>query len=259
MKTTIITIIVLIIVGFLGYSVYSKNHPAGTSEAEKSPRSSAQGTIAIAFTDDTAAIQNVNEIKLEVDKVQVYSETEGWVEVSDRDIEYKLLELKAKGQSKIYATAKVAADTYTQTKVTVKKVAVQTKTAGEKAATMPSNEIIINGDVNVEEDKTSSVHIDVLADQSLHTTTKGEYVFAPVIVMETKSDVGIIVASDETVTLSGGETTSSSQVGMDLDGSVKTDFKLSGLVNINIQATSTSQTGTTSKGVIDATINGVIR
>jgi len=194
------------------------------------------GEVVVSFTDETAQIENVSEIRMTVDKVELYSETKGWVEIDSSDVEYELLALKASGESHVYATAEVAADAYSRAKVTLKQAIVEEVDGSMEAATLVATEIEMPASTRVEEGSTASVHLDVLADQSLHVTTEGEYVFAPVIAVETRSGADVTVASNGVVSLSGGVVDTNTTFGTDIDGSVKANFRLDANTKIELDS-----------------------
>jgi hypothetical protein len=73
-----------------------------------------------------------------------------------------------------------------------------------------------------------------LADKSLHTTGKGEYIFAPVVKTESKSSAEVSVDTSGTVIIIGGHTDGVNTLGMDLDGSMKLNFQLSANQKLSI-------------------------
>ena len=240
MNNNIIVWVVGIIV-VLGIGYFVINMPA-----QKQKQSGGQGSVVVSFTDATADIQNVNEISMGVKKVELYSQSKGWVTVSSDETQYQLLDLRAKGQTKVYAKANVAADTYSRARVTLSDVKVKTKTIGEKVASVPTKTLTIAGTVKVKADATSSLKFDVFADKSLHATAKGDYVFAPVVNMESRSDATVNTSADGIVVSSGGTVDANINVGMDLDGSVKTDFQLDANIKLDVNASGNI-------GVINAT------
>lgn len=229
-NNTIAWVIGIIVVLVIGYFVITMP----TQKEEQ--KSVAQGSVVVSFTDATADIQNVNEVSMGVNKVELYSQSKGWVTVSSDHIQYQLLDLHAKSQAKVYAKTNVVADNYSRARVTLSDVKVKTKTNGEKMASIPSNIITITGTIKVKADTTSSIKFDVLADKSLYVTAKGDYIFAPVLKIESRSDATVSTSSDGTVVSSGGTVDTNINVGMDLDGSVKTDFQVDTNIKLDVNA-----------------------
>ena len=118
----------------------------------------------------------------------------------------------------------------------ISKVEIE-KTDGAKVeAKLPSNELKLVGKVIVEEDETSTVTVDFVADKSIHTASDGKYVFAPVILLETRSDANAEISEGNIVTIIGGNVISSVNAGMDVDGEIKINFKLNPASKIQIDS-----------------------
>ena len=174
----------------------------------------------------------VSAIDMTVDKVEMHSEAQGWVTVSETTKTFDLLELKSKSRAELLAKADVTADTYKQVRFHVKSIIV-TESGQKREAKIPSNEFRMNGVVKVVGNADTSAKFDVLADQSLHKTGNGEYIFAPVVKFESRSSATINVAADDTVTVMGGSTDENSKAGMDINGEVKVNFQLN--LNSNLE------------------------
>lgn len=185
-----------------------------------------QGKVVIAITDAAADIQNVSEIKMAVSKIEMHSQTEGWVTVSNKSQEFNLLKLKAEGKWQLSAQENVKVGIYDQTRLMVSSVIVVKNDDTSETAKVPSGELKINSRVTVVEGQTSTVAIDIIGDASLHLTGNGKYIFAPVAHVVTRSNANATIASDNFVSISGGNTQTDISVGMDISGEVKTDFKI---------------------------------
>src|SRR3989338_8196642 len=96
----------------------------------------------------------------------------------------------------------------------------------EDNAALVSSSMTLNSSVRVNANEDSSVNIDVLADKSLYTTTKGGYVFAPNVKVESRSDANVTTNSDSTVIIDGGTVESSGTYGMNLEGNMILNFRL---------------------------------
>lgn len=234
-----VLVIVLVVLGYFILAVdWGDRGEDATGYGNNGDNNSAMGSVVFSVTDATAEIENVNEVRLELGGAELYSATRGWVRVSSDDVEYKLIELREVGVSKIYATANVAADTYSKVRVELKKATLEwsDKMSSEtKEAILLTNNIEFNSNVVVTKGSTSSVELDFIASESLHTSTDGEYVFAPVVEVEVSSGANVEVDSTTgTVVTTGGTITSDISIGTDIDGSVKTNFKLDADVEINL-------------------------
>ena len=214
--TGVIVGAIIVVLAILGVKEYQ------TNDANDQKR----GSLYIDVTDATANISDVNEVNLIVKKVEVHSATEGWVTVDSSNKTYKLLALNASGKTELYAKADVAVGTYDKVRVMLGDAVVNTKSNGDVKATMPSEYVVVTGAVKVNENSNTNVELDFLADQSLHTTAKGEYVFAAVVVAESRSNATVNVASDNVVTVTGGSVDAVVNVGVDFDGTSRLNFKL---------------------------------
>ncbi len=234
MKTTngVIIGIVLVIVLILGISYYQKNNQNSTNS----------GNLIIGITDATAEISNVNDINLSIKKIEVYSQTKGWVTASSDTKSYKLLSLHANGRTELYTRAEVSEGTYNKVRVTLGDVVINTKTKGNVKATLPSKYVVINGNVKVKEGENSTVKLDILADQSLHTTVDGGYVFASRIKAESKSNANVSIGNDEVVLITNGSVDSETTVGVDFDGVSKLNFKAESDNSLKVESSINGET-----------------
>jgi cytoskeletal protein RodZ len=236
---TVIVVLVVVVLALLAWWLYDRSQspsPNSPEEGNQEQTSGAKGKVYFSVTDAAADMGNVTAIDMTVSKVEMHSATEGWVTASSDTQTFDLLELKAKGESQLAASADVAASTYDQMRVTIDRVSVTTKDGTSKTAKVPSGELKLMSNVVVIADKTSSVNLDFIADASLHTTGKGEYVFAPVVKVDSRSDASVEIGSNSRVSIGGGKTESSGDFGMDLDGQVKSNFKLDSKAKIDLDA-----------------------
>jgi len=198
-----------------------------------------KGTLYVGITDAAAGISEVNDIELTVKKVEIYNATEGWVSVSSSDKAYKLLTLDATNKTELYAKADVAAGMYDRVRVTLGDVIVKTKSKGDVKATTPSPYVVADMMIKVNERANTFVKLDVLADQSLHVTSSGNYVFAAVVASEAKSDAQVVVAGDNSMIVSGGTVNGSVTVGVDLSGVSRAGFRLVTDNTLNVESSLT--------------------
>lgn len=213
-------IVVLVIIGVLSYQKNSK-------VAQPATDNKSGGSLYIGVTDKSADIKNVNDVDLSVKKIEMHSATNGWITVSSSERKYALFSLKANGQVKLYIKKdNVPSGFYDKVRVTLGDVVVHTKTKGDIKATMPSSQIVMNVAVQVNDNKNTHIKLDFLADKSLHVTSDGKYVFAAVLKMESRSNADVTVASNDNVNVSGGTVDGDVNVGIDLDGSSRSNFEL---------------------------------
>jgi hypothetical protein len=192
-----------------------------------------KGRVVFTVADAAADMGAVSSVKVTVDRASVYSASKGWVEVSSAPKTYDLMELKASGEQALLADAQLDSGTYSQMRLDVSKVVV-TDAQGQHEAKMPSGQMTITGNLEAKADSTSTATFDFIAHESLHVTSNGEYVMAPVVQVETKDDADVEVESDGRVVISGGTIRTSTKVGMDINGNVGVGLNIPVNANLTI-------------------------
>ncbi len=185
-----------------------------------------QGRAVFTITDAAADMGTVSSVKVTIDSVQVHSATEGWVTVSSTPQTYDLLKLKAEGSQALLADASLKTGTYQQVRLMTSKVVV-TDTSGDHEAKLPSGELKIVGELTVNESSTSTATFDFIANESLHVTGNGEYIFAPVVKLETREKADVDASSKANVKITGGTIKANIKVGMDIDGNTGVGLNIS--------------------------------
>ena len=243
--TGIILGVILVIAVIWGVMYYS-----GQDETPSVDEQSQSGSLYVSVTDATLDINNISEIDMEIEKVEVYSEEKGWVTISDDSKIYPLLALKDSGKAKLHGWKDIDAGTYSRVRVTLGDTNVRTKAGSTIKVVIPSSQVVSNSTVVVNGNEKSHITLDFLADRSLHIAAGNKYIFTPVINSEARSNAQIAVASDEMVTVSGGKVDSQTKVGVDLQGSSRTNFEL------NTSGTSKLEVKSTSGNIITIDFNG---
>ncbi|MEO5635098.1 MAG: DUF4382 domain-containing protein [Candidatus Paceibacterota bacterium] len=250
--------IILAAIVIIGAGVYLMNRPEGevqdntnVTTTPTQPQNVAQGRAIFSVTDAAVNMSTISEINMEVSQVSVHNATSGWAVVSTTPRTYGLLALNAKNESDLLADIRLPAGTYDQVRLMINSVVVKTKAGATKVAKLPSGELKINTIFVVNADQTSSLNFDFLADKSLHVTTaNGEYIFAPVVKTESRSNADVTINGDNSVLIVGGTKDDSSTEGMDIDGTVKTNFQIDSSQKLDIDANNMIKlNGATSSGV----------
>src|SRR3989338_2323557 len=197
--------------------------------------SSATGRVVFAAEDAAADMGSVSSIMMTVDSVRVHSEAQGLTTVSSSARTYDLLDLKASGNAALLADANIAAGTYDQMRLDISSIVV-TDVNGTHQAKLPSNEFKVVGDLVLHANSTSTATFDFIADQSLHVTGNGQYIFAPVVQIETRSNTNVQVASNTDVRINGGSVNTNIRVGMDTSGNVGVGLGIPANANVSIGA-----------------------
>ncbi len=194
---------------------------------------SQKGTMYVSIKDAAINMGNVSEVSMVVDKIYLHSEEQGWVTMLQDSKEFPLLKLKSQNNMALAVKADVAAGAYDQIWLHIDKVTV-TESGKKKEATLPSSDVKVNTYIKVVENASTSAIIDVVADESLHKTAKGEIIFTPVVVVETRSKTTVTVNDNNMVQVDGGTVDSNMAVGMDVNGDMKNNFKLAQDIELEI-------------------------
>jgi hypothetical protein len=175
-----------------------------------------------------------------VTKVEAHSEIDGWIVASAATKQYDLVKLKASGAAELLADANLAAGSYDQVRLTISKVDV---TANGKvvSAKLPSNVLRIVGHVTVASGETTTVTFDVDLDKSIHTTSAGEFIMAPVVKLEVRDAADVKVDEDEAVEVENGEVETDMEVGADENGETHEDFELPESLHIDTRGHITTE------------------
>ena len=187
MKTYVafLAILVLIIAGIAIYgpssSTSDETVESGISPTPPpTPLGVDEGRVVFALGDTAVDIKNIDSVIFTINEVRVHSEKRGWITVSEATQQFDLLRLKETGAFALITEANLEAGSYDQIRLAVKSVKVITGEISEDAK-LPSQDLKMQGTLIVEAGGNSSVLLDVVADQSLHKTGSGRFIFAPVI------------------------------------------------------------------------------
>ncbi|MBI2632522.1 DUF4382 domain-containing protein [Candidatus Pacearchaeota archaeon] len=221
-------IIALVIVIILGVYLFS----SGNFDKSQSS-TTAKGRVVFTITDAAANLGSVNSVKVKVDEVQVHSNTKGWVTVSSTPKIYDLFELRNENNVAVLADIQLEEGTYQQMRLEISDVTV-TDTGGSHRAKIPSGELKVVGNLNVEKNSTASATFDFILDESLHITGNNEYILAPVVQVETKNKVYVEIKSNNRAEIKGGNLNTRVKVGMDADGNVGVGLKIPSNIGLEI-------------------------
>ncbi len=133
-----------------------------------------------------------DSVKMVVDRIWVRSETgQNWVLASSVPRILDLTELSGVESHAILADMPLPTGTYdqVQVRVSIPAVIVTDEAQNDFAAFLPAREMNFTGTLAVLPNLTSAVIFNVNTADSLHTTARGEYVFAPLIGFETRENV----------------------------------------------------------------------
>ncbi|MFH0971382.1 MAG: DUF4382 domain-containing protein [Candidatus Micrarchaeota archaeon] len=205
----------------------------GKIKVKATPPVENKGRLVAAVTDVAADMGNVTSIKITIENASVQSAEKGWVDIALSPQAFDLLQLKADAVNALLADLQLDAGKYNQFRLSISKVIV-TDASGDHEAKMPSGELKIVGGLTITNGSTSFAKFDFAASDSLHITGKGEYIFAPVIQLETRENANVSTGNGKNVSVDGGSV-HSIKVGMDIDGNVGVGKKVPSSQKISIE------------------------
>ena len=206
-----------------GSQATSGKKSTGTSGATPS---SGQARVVFSVTDKAAEMSQISEINMTVNKLEVHKEGGAWTTVSTAVKTYSLLELSRTNEWKLWVDAKLAAGIYDQIRLNIDDITIKTRAGAIKTAKLPSGVLKINTRIVAKNATTSSVNMDFLAKESLHETGLGDYIFAPVLRIDSSSEANLTIATNGNVDVKSGRKELIHNLGMDIDGSIKAGFSI---------------------------------
>lgn len=223
LEGTVLVLILLVLAAGGFYLFSSSSNSSQYLSSNPSYSSGQEGRFVMALTDAAQDLESVSKIIVTVDSAQIHSTAYGWTDLNVGSTDYDLLELKSTGDLALVTDSNVSAGSYDQLRLHISKVLVVDET-GTHEAKLPSNDLKFMTSFYVEENSTSTITLDVIADESLHREGNGQYVLAPVVQVESRADASVRIESDQTVKISGGSV-NSVKLGMDETGRIGVGLK----------------------------------
>lgn len=188
-----------------------------------------EGNIYFSLANDGAAVNDINELNVTVGSLEVYNQADdNWVNVAIGTDMFNLLDLESNDRTQLIAAADLEAGTYQRVRMDIGAVEVVNTNDETEDIALAADTIEFDLTFQVSEEEDQAVHItfNVLADESLFTTEDGDYVFVAVIEADAQTGADVQVDDDRNVTISGGTQADSVQVGVDLEGNSRANYKL---------------------------------
>ncbi|MFH0714678.1 MAG: DUF4382 domain-containing protein [Candidatus Diapherotrites archaeon] len=191
---------------------------------------SATGRAVVAIADAGSDLNDVSSVVITVTNAEVHSDANGWIQLIDLSPSpvadsrpfppqtFDLVELKESGLAQILADASLPEGSYQQIRLTISDVAV-TDSNGTHSAKLPSGVLKFAGGFSVDANSVSTAVFDFQLDESLHLTGSGQYIFSPVIQLETREGAQVEIEGDN-VRISGGSVKDDKKVEMDENGEI---------------------------------------
>ena len=207
----------------------------GTGTPTPGVQQQGMGRVVFAAKDAAADLNSVSSIEMTVDNIEAYSQAKGWTQVSTTAKTFDLVKLKNEGSAQLLADARLEAGNYDKVRMRISNVMVA-DASGRHAAKLPSSNFETTGRLQVSAESTSTATFDFIADQSLHTSEQGDYIMAPVVDLETRSNAQAQATGGSTVEISGGSVLTNVRVGMDVNGNVGVGLKIPANAVVSITA-----------------------
>ncbi len=236
-----IIVLIIIVVGIWSYQANQNNSSNVTGEQSN------LGRAVIAVTDAPATLQNVQSVTVTINQVELQGANQGWITVSETPKQVDLMQLKQASAMTLLADVNLPPDTYNKIRLNISQALVQVAGQAAKEAKLPSNKMELVGKLVVSADQTSTLVVDFELDKSLHVTGNGQYILTPVIKLTTQSATNVSVDANNQVKINSGTAEDSQTSGMDVDGTVKSNFAFDGeveLIDNTIHASSAAQSET---------------
>ncbi|MFA5367637.1 MAG: DUF4382 domain-containing protein, partial [Dehalococcoidia bacterium] len=150
----------------------------------------ATGTVVFAITDAAADMGAVTKVEVTVDQIRVRAEGGAWTTVSSEEQTFDLLQLRSTNTVQLMIQIQLQTRNYDMVELNISQVRV-TNGSGTHTAMMINNRLQMECMLEVQTQTMATVNFDFIADESLHETVEGQYVFAPVIALQTRTQAQV--------------------------------------------------------------------
>ena len=196
-------------------STGSPQKPPATPSSSPSPSTTQQtGKIFFTITDDSVPLDAISSLSIAITNISARKSNSQWVAISNARHVYDLLQLKRDGKLELVRELLIPADTYDLLSLTIESV-VLTKNGIAQIAKLPSKIVYLPFSLPLRPGQTAAISLDVLADKSLHVSTAGEHIFAPVIRVDVLGEIQHTQKSGSKIEFFGGLPKFASSYGMD--------------------------------------------
>ena len=195
----------------------------------------ATGDVVFAITDAAANMGEVTAMEMTVNQIRVRAEGGEWTTVSSEEQTFDLLQLRATNTVQLMTQVQLQERNYDMVEINVSQVRV-TNGSGTHTAMMINNRLQMECMLEVQTQTMATVNFDFIADESLHETTEGQYVFAPVIALQTRMQAQVQLKNNNEVDISGGTVRTNAQIGMNISGQMGVGLKIQTGTQLQISA-----------------------
>ncbi len=188
--------------------------PAANISAE-----AVKGRIVVTATSAAADLQDITGIAVTVQNISIHNASQGWSDLSAPAATLNLVQMQNESAETVLVDAYADIGSYDRIRLILANPVV-TDAAGEHNATLPSTEYAADANLTVAMESAAVATFDFIANESLHVTDQGDYVFAPVANVTARNDAMVVSMGGNQVITSGGDVATQAKVGMDADGNV---------------------------------------
>jgi hypothetical protein len=240
--TTIIAIIaVLVVIG--GAYVYLGHMSSGVSTTTVAGGNTSANNGKVVYTMSDAAASSVSSVNVQVRSVQMQSSANGqWYTAAVAGSGN--YQLHGQTSYSFIGNATVPAGNYDAIQMNVSSVTATYANGTTQAVAMPNSTVRVSGTFNVQSTASGSstnwVTFNINSGQSLHTTSSGKLAIYPVVEVIAWSGAQLTTGTNNTVDVqNAGQVTADVNAGMNINGTMKTNFVLSQTTNIVVNANGT--------------------
>ena len=202
----------------------------------------ATGDVVFAITDAAANMGEVTNLEVTVNQIRVRAEGGEWTIVSTETQTFDLLQLRATNTVQLMTQVQLQERNYDMVELNISDVAV-TNGSGTHTAMMINNRLQMECMLEVQTNTMTTASFDFIANESLYETTDGQYVFAPVIALQTRTQAEVQIRNNNEVDISGGTVRTNAQIGMNISGQMGEGLKIQTSAQLQISAGNVIQIG----------------
>jgi len=195
----------------------------------------ATGTVVFAITDAAANMGAVSKVEVTIDQIRVRAEGGAWTTVSSEEQTFDLLQLQEMNMVQLMTQVQLQEHNYDMVEMNVSRVRI-TNGSGTHEALMINNRLQMECMLEVQTNTMTTANFDFIANESLHVTPDGQYVSAPVIALQTRTQAQVQFGNNNEVDISGGTVRTNAQVGMNISGQMGEGLKIQTSAQLQISA-----------------------
>ena len=176
---------------------------------------------------NTSPASEDGDLVLVIEKIELWSEEQGWTELSDTETTVNLSDVAQKPEWTVVADERLAPGTFDRVRLIFDEVLLVERDGTSTALKTISNHLSLDGAVVVESEQNTSINIDILESLSRYTTREGTTLFIPSAKLESRTNASISLSEEEeAVTVREGTVTVSQTFGMDESGIMRPNYRL---------------------------------